>query len=80
MATAFVIMVIGLSILFALFHITAKGIAATNSLIVVAIMMAISLFLIAYNGGETRQSVILHILSNGIAGLLTLMAGGVLFS
>lgn len=79
MRTAFVILVIFLSILFAFFHITAKGIAATNSLIVVAIMMAISLFMIAYNNGETRQAVIVHVISNGVAGLMLLMAGGTLF-
>jgi hypothetical protein len=77
--TAFVVLVIVLSILFALFHITAKGVEATNSLIVVALMMAISLFMIAWNNGETRQSVLVHVISNGVAGITLLMAGGTLF-
>ena len=77
--TAFVILVLVLSVLFAILHITAKGIQATNSLIVVAIMMAISLFMIAYNNGETRQAVMVHWISNGVAGLSLLLAGGTLF-
>lgn len=77
--TAFAILVITLSILFAFFHITAKGVSATNSLIVVALMMAISLFMVAYNNGETRQAILLHIISNGVAGAMVLMSGGMLF-
>lgn len=77
--TAFVLLVVGLSILFSLFHITAKGVSAVNSLIVVVIMMAISLFMVAYNDGETRQAVLMHIISNGVAGAMVLMSGGLLF-
>lgn len=79
MRASLVGIIVVLSVLFALFHITAKGISATNSLIVVAVMMAISLFMVVYNNGETRQAVVVHIISNGVAGLMLLMAGGSIF-
>jgi hypothetical protein len=74
----FVLLTISLGILFAFFHATAKGISATNSLIVVAIMMIISIIMVAYYG-ETRQAVVMHVISNGVAGAMLLMAGGTLF-
>lgn len=79
MTVSLVIIIIVLSILFAIFHLTAKGVGNTSSLIIVAIMMVISLFMVAYNNGETRQSVFLHIISNGVAGAMLLMAGGLTF-
>jgi hypothetical protein len=74
----FVMLAISLGVLFAFFHATAKGVAATNSLIVVAIMMIISIFMVAYYG-ETRQAIAMHVISNGVAGIMLLMAGGTLF-
>ena len=74
----FVLLAISLGILFAFFHATAKGISATNGLIVVAVMMIISIGMVAYYG-ETRQAVFLHVISNGVAGAMLLMAGGKLF-
>jgi hypothetical protein len=74
-----VVLIIFLGIIFSIFHATAKGVNATNSLIVVAIMMIISLAMIHYFNGETRQAVLLHIISNGVAGFAVLMQGGTLF-
>jgi hypothetical protein len=79
MALGFIILVILLSIMFLIFHLTAKGVGATSSLIIVFIMMAISLFLVAYNNGETRQAIWFHIIANGVAGLVALIGGGTLF-
>lgn len=76
---AFIVLVIFLSILFLVYHITAKGVGSTASLLVVAIMMAISLFMVAHFNGETRQAVFTHILSNAVAGFLLLQSGGLLF-
>lgn len=74
----FVIMVIFLSLLFVIFHLTSKGVNAVNSLVIVFTMMVISLFMIAYFNGETRQAVWLHIISNGVAGWLILQQGGII--
>lgn len=79
MRFGFIALALSLALLFAIFHITAKGVASTSSLVVVAIMMIISLFMIAYYNGETRQAVIMHVVSNGVAGYLALMAGGLIF-
>jgi hypothetical protein len=76
----FVILAIFLGIVFAIFHATAKGISATNSLIVVAIMMIISIGMIAYFNGETRQAILMHVTSNSVAAAMVLMAGGNLFN
>lgn len=76
--TKFIVLTLILGILFAFFHATAKGVGALNSLIVVAIMMIISIFMVAYFE-ETRQATISHALANGAAGLMLLMAGGTLF-
>lgn len=75
----FVLLAISLGILFSFFHATAKGIAATNSLIVVAIMMIISIGMVAYFNGETRQAIVMHVLSNAVAGAMILLSGGTLF-
>jgi hypothetical protein len=60
-----------LSITFAIFHLTAKGVTAFASLTVVFIMMFVSLIMIAIFG-ETRQAVFFHIIANSIAGYLLL--------
>lgn len=78
MLTAFVILIVALSILFLVFHITAKGVEAVASLVVVGIMMGLSLFMVAYYDGETRQAVWMHIIANGVAGALLVMSGGLL--
>lgn len=77
--TAFVILVLGLSVLFTVFHFTSKGVAAVASLTIVALMMAISLFMVAYFNGETRQAVWMHIIANGVAGFLLLQSGTLIF-
>jgi len=74
--TGLVVLIVVLSGIFALFHVTAKGVDATNSLLVVGIMMFISLMMIVYNNGETRQAVFVHILANGVAGLALIFSGG----
>jgi len=79
-AFAFILLVISLCILFAVYHITAKGIANLPSLVVVAAMMAISLFMVAYFDGETRQAVFTHIIANGFAGFLLIKGGSLLFN
>lgn len=79
-ALGFIVLVILLSILFLIFHLTAKGINATSSLVIVFIMMAISLFLVAYNNGETRQAVWFHVIANGAAGVIALVGGNILLS
>ena len=75
----FVVLVILLAILFVIFHLTSKGVEAVSSLVIVFIMMAISLFLVAYYNGETRQAVWLHVIANGAAGALALLGGKTLF-
>jgi len=77
---AFVILVILLCVLFIVYHLTAKGIEALASLTVVAIMMAISLFMVAHFEGETRQAVWMHIIANGVAGFLLIKGGSLIFS
>jgi len=74
---SFLMLIIGLSILFMIFHLTSKGVEAVASLTIVALMMGISLFMIAYFQGETRQAVALHIIANGVAGFM-LIKGGIL--
>lgn len=76
---AFLIWLFVLAVLFILYHLTAKGVGNLASLTVVGIMMAISLFLIARNNGETRSAVFVHWLANGIAGFLLIQSGGLSF-
>jgi hypothetical protein len=71
----FVVLVVLLAILFVIFHLTSKGVNAVSSLVIVFIMMALSLFMVAYFNGETRQAVWLHIIANGAAGFLMLFGG-----
>jgi len=77
---AFILLIIGLSIVFAIYHSTAKGVTNMPSLIIVGVMMAVSLFMVAYFDGETRQAVFTHIIANGFAGFLLLKSGTLLFS
>lgn len=79
LATAFVVLVIFLMVLFGAYHLTAKGVGNTPSLIVVGLMMGISLFLVALNDGETKSAVILHWIANGVAGFLLIKSGGLIF-
>lgn len=69
----YIILIVILSLAFMLFHLTAKGVANTSSLIVVFIMMAISLVMISIFG-ETRQAVFLHLVANTVASWLMLFA------
>lgn len=62
-----------LSLLFLVFHLTAKGITNTSALIVVFIMMLISLIMVAAFG-ETRQAVFMHVTANTVASWLMLFA------
>jgi hypothetical protein len=78
MSFGFLIIAILLSLGFMVYHFTAKGVGSTSSLLVVAIMMLISMLMISYYNGETRQAVWTHVISNFVAGLLVLMAGGAL--
>lgn len=75
----FVMLAIGLSLAFAAYHFTAKGVQATASLILVAIMMFLSLVMIV-TYGETRQAVWMHIISNGAAGAMLMLSGGLMFN
>lgn len=75
---SFVSLAIILSIFFAVFHITAKGIHSTSSLIIVGAMMFISLAMIAYYDGEARQAVFLHVIANSVAAAMLLTNGGLL--
>ena len=75
----FIALVFLLSIMFVIFHLTSKGVEAVSSLIIIFIMMALSLFLVAYKG-ETRQAVWLHVIANGAAGALMLLGGAQLLA
>jgi hypothetical protein len=76
----FLVLVVILATLFMVFHLTSKGVNAVSSLVIVFIMMALSLFLVAYYDGETRQAVWLHIIANGAAGFLMLLSGSSLLT
>lgn len=73
----FVIILIVLSAIFAVFHATAKQLAG-QSLMIVAVMMGISLWLIATRDGDMRASIFMHIIANGVAAALLLSGGGLL--
>ena len=73
-----IVVLIGLlSLAFLFFHLTAKGITATASLLVVFVMMAISLGMVIIFG-ETRQAVYMHIWANTVASYLMLFAMSVI--
>lgn len=78
--TVFIVVLLALAGLFLLFHLTSKGVGAVSTLAIVFVMMAISLLMVAYYNGETRQAVWLHIIANGAAGALLLASGGLLLS
>lgn len=65
----FIVLLLILSGLFAVFHATAKNLSG-SALIIVFIMMAISLYLIAMRGGDMRAAIIMHCLANGVAAWL----------
>lgn len=73
---SYVFLVIILSVLFAFFHLTSKGVGATSSLIIVGLMMFISMIMIAIFDGETRQAVWMHIIANSAAAIIILLKGG----
>lgn len=75
--SGFMALIIFLSFVFLLFHLTAKGITNTSSLIIVFIMMMISMIMVAIFQ-ETRQAVFLHIWANTVASYLILFATGLL--
>ena len=64
-----------LSLVFLVFHITAKGVQNLPSLIIVFLMMTISLFIVAYTE-ETRGAVYLHIFANTVASYILLFSVG----
>ena len=72
--TLSIIVLIGmLGLAFLFFHLTAKGITATASLVIVFVMMVISLGMVVIFG-ETRQAVYMHIWANTVASYLMLFA------
>lgn len=77
---ALIILIIFLGALFAIYHSTAKGVENIDSLVVVGAMMVISLYMIVYFDGETRQAVFAHMIANGVAGYLIIKSGSMLFS
>ena len=42
--------------------------------------MVISLYMVVYFDGETRQAVFAHMIANGVAGYLLIKSGSMLFS
>ena len=70
-----IVIFIVLAALFALFHSTARQLEF-NSMVVVAIMMGLTLFLIAMRDGDLRAGLFLHILANGVAALILIKQGG----
>lgn len=75
-----ILLIVLLSALFAVYHSTAKGIENIDSLVVVAAMMIISLYMVVMFNGETRQAVFAHIIANGVAGYLIIKSGSMLFA
>lgn len=75
--SASMVMIFLLALGFAFFHLTAKGITNTPSLVIVFIMMAISLIMVAIFQ-ETRQAVYMHIWANTVASYIMLFATGAL--
>jgi hypothetical protein len=73
-----IFIIVLLSIGFAFFHITAKGITNMPSLVIVFIMMLISLLMVVLSDGETKAAVYMHIIANTIAAYLSLFAVGML--
>ncbi|MFA6073982.1 MAG: hypothetical protein WC758_07745 [Candidatus Woesearchaeota archaeon] len=71
-----IFIIILLSIGFALFHITSKGITATGSLLIVFIMMFYSLLMVVWYNGDTRPAILLHIFANSVASWLALFSVG----
>lgn len=78
-AINYIFLSIVLSVFFAIFHLTSKGVGATSSLLIVGVMMFISMIMIALFNGETRQAVWMHIIANSAAAILILLKGGTFF-
>lgn len=74
---SYIIILAVLSLAFMLFHVTAKGIENTASLVIVFIMMFISLSMITLTE-ETRGAIFMHIFANAISSYLALFATGAL--
>lgn len=68
------IIILALSFVFAVFHITSKGITNFSSLTIVFIMMAISLIMVTIFE-ETREAIYLHISANSVSSYLTFFGG-----
>lgn len=75
----FIVILIVFAALFSLFHATAKQLSG-QSLLIVFIMMAISIYLIAYRDGDMRAALFLHILANGIAAVLLIKQNALTFN
>lgn len=75
--TVLFLLVLIFAFVFALFHLTAKGITNLPSLIIVFVMMVISLVMVCVYE-ETRQAVYMHIFANSVASWLILFAVKVL--
>jgi len=73
-----VLILFGLSLAFLLYHVTAKGIQAESTLILVFFMALMSLITIVYTE-DARPALIIHILANAIAAT-SLFASGNFFS
>lgn len=73
----FLVLIGILSLMFVIFHLTAKGITNLPALTIVFIMMCISLIIVTWVE-ETRPAVFLHIFANTVASYLMLFATGAL--
>ena len=69
------VLLLVMSIGFAIFHLTAKGVTNAPALAIVAIMMLISLIIIIWQQ-ETRAAVYMHMVANGIASYISLFSTG----
>lgn len=68
-------LVIGLSFIFLLFHVTAKGITNNIALMLVFLMMMVTLFVTIWFG-ESKQAVFFHMIANAFGiGLLASLTG-----
>lgn len=70
------VLIIILSLAFMFFHLTAKGVTNTSSLLIVFLMMTISLGMIVIYQ-ETRQAVYFHIWANAVASYFLLFVTSV---
>ncbi len=73
----FIFLIVILSLVFMVFHLTAKGVTNLPALVIVFVMMFISLLIVTWTE-ETRGAVYLHIFANTVASYLMLFASGAL--